>query len=135
MRGKQDRLLRLAGTQAELARLLEIKAISAHHQLAQLAEASAGISSALDRLGLAGLALHAATMRRLTEISVAVKATEDEIAEVNRTLLKVRLRQEALARRAKYVRVTDERKAVESESLDVTLGMSRKATGKHGVLE
>jgi hypothetical protein len=74
-------------------------------------------------------------MRRLTDIGTAARKTEVEIVELNRTLLKVRLRQEALSRRAEHVKVTVERKAMEAETLEVSIGMQRKATGKHDVLE
>ena len=95
LRDEQDRLLRLARTQRELARLLEAKLISGTHRLSQLEHTRAGILSSLDRDGGAGLVLYAATMRRLMDIGVAVKSVEVEIAEHNRTLLNVRLRQEA----------------------------------------
>lgn len=134
LRDEQDRLLRLARTQRELARLLEAKLISGTHRLSQLEHTRAGILSSLDRDGGAGLVLYAATMRRLMDIGVAVKSVEVEIAEHNRTLLNVRLRQEVLTRRAEQVRVTDERKAMEGEALEAAIGMHRKATGKHGML-
>ena len=135
MRDEQDRLLRLARTQRELARLLEAKLISGTHRLSQLEHTRAGILSSLDRVGGAGLMVYAATLRRLMDISVAVKRVEVEIAEHNRALLKVRLRQEVLTRRAKQLKATDDRKAMEVEALEVSIGMHRKATGKHGVLE
>ena len=134
LRDEQDRLLRLARTQRELARLLEAKLISGTHRLSQLEHTRAGILSSLDRDGGAGLVLYAATMRRLMDIGVAVKSVEVEIAEHNRTLLNVRLRQEVLTRRAEQVRVTEERKAMEGEALEASIGMHRKATGKHGML-
>jgi hypothetical protein len=115
--------------------MLEVKITSGHHHLEQLNHAESGILSALDRLGGAGLALYAATMRRLTDIGAAKRTTEQQIAELNRSLLKVRIRQEVLTRRAELARLTDDRKAMESEALEVTLGMHRKATGKDSVLE
>jgi hypothetical protein len=118
-----------------LARLLEAKLISGTHRLSQLEHTRAGILSSLDRVGGAGLMVYAATLRRLMDISVAVKRVEVEIAEHNRALLKVRLRQEVLTRRAKQLKATDDRKAMEVEALEVSIGMHRKATGKHGVLE
>ena len=108
--------------------------MSGTHRLSQLEHTRAGILSSLDRDGGAGLVLYAATMRRLMDIGVAVKSVEVEIAEHNRTLLNVRLRQEVLTRRAEQVRVTDERKAMEGEALEASIGMHRKATGKHGML-
>ena len=74
-------------------------------------------------------------MRRLIEIGVMVKAREVEIAELNRALLKVRLRQEVLTRRAREAKLFGDRKAIEEEVLEVSLGMHGKATGKRGVLE
>ena len=135
MRDEQAQLLRLARTQRELARLLEAKLISGNHHLSQLEQTRAGILSSLDRVGGAGLVLYAATMRRLMDIGVAVKRAEVEIAEHNRTLLKVRLGEEVLTRRAEQLKATDERKTMEEEALEVSIGMHRKATGKHGVLE
>ena len=134
LRDEQVRLLRLARTQRELARLLEAKLISGTHRLSQLEHTRAGILSSLDRDGGAGLVQYAATMRRLMDIGVAVKSVEVEIAEHNRTLLNVRLRQEVLTRLAEQVRVTDERKAMEGEALEASIGIHRKATGKHGML-
>jgi hypothetical protein len=135
LRDEEARLRRLARTQMELARLLEAKIAAENSCLSQLEHTRAGILSALDRVGWAGLALYASTMRRLTDIGAAVRRVEVEIAELNRTLLKVRLRQEVLSRRARHVKVTVERKAMEAEILEVSMGMRRKATGKHGVLE
>jgi hypothetical protein len=94
-----------------------------------------GILSALDRVGIAGLALYAATTRRLTDIDLAMKTIELEIAEHNRALLKARLREKVLSSRAEQVRVTGVRKTIEGEALEAAMGMRRKATGKHSVLE
>ena len=127
--------MRLVRTQREMARLLEAKIVAGNFRLSQLEHTRAGILSALDRVDWAGLALYSSTMRRLTDIGAAVRKTEVEIVELNRTLLKVRLRQEALSRRAEHVKVTVERKAMEAETLEVLIGMQRKATGKHDVLE
>lgn len=135
MRDEQARLMRLVRTQRELARLLEAKIVAGNGRLSQLEHTRAGILSALDRVGWAGLALYSSTMRRLTDIGTAARKTEVEIVELNRTLLKVRLRQEALSCRAEHVKVTVERKAMEAETLEVSIGMQRKATGKHDVLE
>jgi hypothetical protein len=135
LRDEQARLRRLVRTQRELARLLEAKIVAGNGRLSQLEHTRAGILSALDRVGWAGLALYSSTMRRLTDIGTAARKTEVEIVELNRTLLKVRLRQEALSRRAEHVKVTVERKAMEAETLEVSIGMQRKATGKHDVLE
>lgn len=135
MRSEQRRLARLARTQSELVRLLDIKISAGRHRLGELEQIEASILSALDRLGGAGLALYAATVRRLADIDGAKKTTEQEIAECNRTLLKVRIRQEVLTRRAEQARLSNERKAMEGEALEVTLAIHRKATGKHRVLE
>jgi hypothetical protein len=134
LRDEPGRLLRLARTQLELARLLEVKVVAARHQLLKLEQTRAGILSALDRVEGSGLALYAGYLRRLMDIDVAAKARETEIAELNGALLKVRLRQEVLTRRAEMVRLTGERKAIEVEALDVSLSMYGKATGKQGVL-
>lgn len=129
------RLLRLARTQSEFARLLEVKVVAARHHVGQLEQTRAGVMSALDRAGGTGLVLYAATMRRLNDISVTVKAREVELAELNRTLLKVRLRQEVLTRRAEEAKWNGDRKTIELEVLEVSLGMQGKATGKHGVIK
>ena len=135
MRDEQAQLLRLARTQRELARLLEAKLISGTHRLSQLEQTRASMLSSLDRVGGAGLVLYAGTMRRLMDIGMAAKRAEVEIAEHSRTLLKARLREEVLTRRAQHLKATDERKTMEEEALEVSIGMRRKATGKHGVLE
>lgn len=135
MRDEQAQLLRLARTQRELARLLEAKLISGTHRLSQLEQTRASILSSLDRVGGAGLVLYAGTMRRLMDIGMAAKRAEVEIAEHSRTLLKARLREEVLTRRAQHLKATDERKTTEEEALEVSIGMRRKATGKHGVFE
>ena len=74
-------------------------------------------------------------MRRLMDIGMAAKRAEVEIEEHSRTLLKARLREEVLTRRVQHLKATDERKTTEEEALEVSIGMRRKATGKHGVLE
>lgn len=135
MRDEHGRLVRLARAQSELARLVEIKIMASRQNLEQLEQTRAGILLALDRVGGTGLALHAATMRRLASICVAEKAAEAEIAGLNRKLLKVRLRQEVLTQRARQARLLCERKVIEEETLEVSLGMHRKATGKPGMLE
>lgn len=135
MRDEQAQLLRLARTQRELARLLEAKLISSTHRLSQLEQTRASILSSLDRVGGAGLVLYAATMRRLMDIGMAAKRAEVEIEEHSRTLLKARLREEVLTRRVQHLKATDERKTTEEEALEVSIGMRRKATGKHGVFE
>lgn len=135
MRDEQAQLLRLARTQRELARLLEAKLISGTHRLSQLEQTRASILSSLDRVGGAGLVLYAATMRRLMDIGMAAKRAEVEIEEHSRTLLKARLREEVLTRRVQHLKATDERKTTEEEALEVSIGMRRKATGKHGVFE
>lgn len=135
MRDEQAQLLRLARTQRELARLLEAKLISGTHRLSQLEQTRASILSSLDRVGGAGLVLYAGTMRRLMDIGMAAKRAEVEIEEHSRTLLKARLREEVLTRRVQHLKATDERKTTEEEALEVSIGMRRKATGKHGVLE
>ena len=135
MRDEQAQLLRLARTQRELARLLEAKLISGTHRLSQLEQTRASILSSLDRVGGAGLVLYAGTMRRLMDIGMAAKRAEVEIEEHSRTLLKARLREEVLTRRVQHLKATDERKTTEEEALEVSIGMRRKATGKHGVFE
>lgn len=64
-----------------------------------------------------------------------MKAREVEIAELNHTLLKTRLREEVLMRRAEEAKLTSDRKAIELEVMEVSLGMLGKATGKDGVLK
>lgn len=135
MRDDANRLWRLARTKSEFARLLELRVVAARHHLGQLEEARVGILSALDRAGGTGLVLYATAMRRLNDIGVTMKAREVEIAELNHTLLKTRLREEVLMRRAEEAKLTSDRKAIELEVMEVSLGMHGKATGKDGVLK
>ncbi len=133
MRGEVDRLLRLAGTQHEFARLLESRIARVRSDLADLEQKRLEMMLAVERASTAGLVVYAAAMRRLAEIDNARIALEQRVSEMNGKMLKAKGAQEVFARRADTLEKVQERKVIEEESREVALAM--KATGKHGVVK
>lgn len=132
MRDEIKRLRRMSAAQMELSRLLEVRLISARRTLEDIELTRAGIMTALDRAGPAGLTLYATATRRLADLASAKADGEQVLIECTSRLIEARSRQDVLQRHVRQLKSAEERKSLEEEMQESALLL--KATGKHDVM-
>lgn len=134
MQADSKRLKRLAAAQAELTRLLGLRAQLEGSSLLRLRKEQSDAILAADRLGAGCIGSSSTVMRRLASLNSAVQLSERRLSELGRDMIKAKVRQNSLRGRAEDAAYGEIRKRIEEQTQDAALGSGANALHKRGVL-
>jgi hypothetical protein len=134
LNSRLHRLARLARAQGEMMKVLEAKLAREERRIAVVSSKRAQIDILATRAGAYQPASLPMMLRSLAGLESQLKQIMMEADRLRRQLLEAKVREKVISDRLTLIRDSAERKVLEEQSMETTLVLMAKASGKGGVV-